>query len=79
MISRLTVFVLGAGASYPFGFPTGEGLVNEIIDLTDTEDTIDTFLNNDCLAKDVKRFGRDLANSEASSVDSFLEHRPDSS
>lgn len=25
-----TVFVLGAGASMPFGFPSGEGLINEI-------------------------------------------------
>jgi hypothetical protein len=29
MIRHQTVFVLGAGASYPYGFPTGEGLVNE--------------------------------------------------
>jgi len=33
MITRRTVFVLGAGASYPYGLPTGEELVDEIVAL----------------------------------------------
>lgn len=77
MINRRTVFVLGAGASFPYGFPTGEGLVNEIISLASNERTNDAFLYNGCVDKDVKRFARDLSDSDASSVDSFLEHRPD--
>ncbi len=32
MITNKTVFVLGAGASKPFGFPLGRKLINEIID-----------------------------------------------
>jgi hypothetical protein len=34
MIKRPTVFVLSAGASCPYGFPTGEGLVDEVVTLT---------------------------------------------
>jgi hypothetical protein len=77
MIRRQTVFVLGAGASYPYGFPTGEGLVEEIIRLASRERTLDAFLYNGCVDQDVKRFARDLSNSDAPSVDAFLEHRPD--
>jgi hypothetical protein len=77
MIKRPTVFVLGAGASYPYGFPTGEGLVNEIISLTSRPKTAEAFLYNGCVDQDVKRFARDLADSDGPSVDSFLEHRPD--
>lgn len=77
MITRPTVFVLGAGASYPYGFPTGEGLVNDIITLASRTQTPDAFLYNDCTEKDVKRFAQDLADSDPPSVDAFLEHRPD--
>lgn len=77
MIGRRTVFILGAGASYPYGFPTGEGLVDEIIDLTQQTPLDSTFLAYDCSAEEVHCFGHDLSNSNASSVDSFLEHRPD--
>lgn len=77
MFYRRTVFVLGAGASFPYGFPTGEGLVNEIISLARDERTNDAFLYNGCDAKDVRLFAGDLSDSDAASVDSFLEHRPD--
>lgn len=77
MIRRQTVFVLGAGASYPYGFPTGEGLVNEVISLAGLDRTLDAFLYNGCVDLDVKRFARDLADSDSPSVDSFLEHQPD--
>jgi hypothetical protein len=77
MIWRKTVFVLGAGASYPYGFPTGEGLVNDIVALASEEQTRDAFLYNDCVDRDVLQFAKDLADSDTPSVDSFLEHRPD--
>lgn len=77
MIRRQTVFVLGAGASYPYGFPTGEELVGEIISLARAERPLDGFLYNGCVDRDVMRFARDLADSDAPSVDSFLEYRPD--
>ena len=39
MIDEPTLFVLGAGASQPYGFPTGEKLINEIIAILDPEST----------------------------------------
>jgi len=77
MIKQPTVFVLGAGASYPYGFPTGDGLVDEIIELTQQDPPNNIFLANGCSTDDVRCFGLDLASSHASSVDAFLEHRPD--
>jgi hypothetical protein len=77
MIRNRTVFILGAGASYPYGFPTGEGLVNEIISLTRTNTPHTVFSSNGCSAEEVLRFSHDLSDSELSSVDSFLEYRPD--
>src|SRR5258708_21837314 len=77
MIRRNTVFVLGAGASYPYGFPTGEGLVSEIIAFASEERTRDAFIQNGCLDRDVKRFAQDLSDAQLPSVDAFLEYRPD--
>jgi len=31
MLSKRTVFVVGAGASVPYGFPTGRDLVTEVL------------------------------------------------
>ena len=33
MIERPTVLILGAGASKPYGFPTGEKLLRDIVDI----------------------------------------------
>lgn len=33
MFRKPTVFVLGAGASWHFGYPTGEQLVDDVIDM----------------------------------------------
>lgn len=35
MFTRKTVFILGAGASWHYGYPTGEVLVKEVIKKTD--------------------------------------------
>ena len=32
MITKPTVFILGAGASKPYGYPTGDGLKDFIVD-----------------------------------------------
>ena len=78
MITRRTVLMLGAGASVPYGFPTGAGLrdcvcksgsgANEVrkalIDCGYTGDAIDSFVT-------------ELRESGRQSVDLFLEHRPD--
>jgi hypothetical protein len=35
MFTNSTVFVLGAGASWHYGYPTGEGLIDSIISMAD--------------------------------------------
>jgi len=72
MIRKQTVLVLGAGASAPFGFPTGYQLLQQVLSMPRAqvekcgfdEDRIDSFR----LA--LQRSGR-------TSVDEFLENRPD--
>jgi hypothetical protein len=33
MIKKDTVFILGAGASYHYGYPTGEGLIEKVVEM----------------------------------------------
>jgi len=79
MLSKPTVFVLGAGASMPYHFPSGEGLEREIINSL-----------ADCNAGEWGRELREMFNTtvlctfqeklryaRAGSVDAFLEHNAD--
>src|SRR5439155_20353552 len=79
MIEKPTVLILGAGASKPYGFPTGEELLREIVDIkhhgpTPLEDRL-----RECsfLPKDIQHFVDELNRSGRKSVDAFLEHRPE--
>lgn len=78
MIKRKTVFVLGAGASRPYGFPTGEELHDEICKrLLNPKNS---FLTKDPLnfpQDKLKDFRSQLIESGLGSVDLFLEKRPD--
>jgi hypothetical protein len=79
MLDVPTVFVLGAGASEPYGFPTGYGLsslvvqhlhpgsppYNELRDMGGLEQ------------EDILNFRRTFHYSGKNSVDAFLEHRTD--
>ena len=85
MISRPTVFVLGAGASQPYGFPLGSGLRDLILDplsrvpLRDRVATITPFRVAESLdlADEYRNFISALRTSGYSSVDQFLEkNRP---
>ncbi len=89
MIIHPTVFILGAGASVPYGFLTGNELKNEIkrIDLENAmrcaslpfhHQNHDNSWNYILRKHDVdlvKQFFKDLANSGRYSIDAFLEHR----
>ena len=77
MITRQTVFVLGAGCSMPYDFPSSEELVKEIAGLVLGKPTPDVFNDADLKNEDVQRFGRDLLESDASSIDTFLQYRPE--
>src|SRR4051794_13366991 len=75
MLKEKTVFVLGAGASVPFGFPSGaklaELICNFFLDNSDRQIKIPGFT-----LAEIQTFARSLRLSSAYSVDRFLEHRP---
>ena len=76
MIEQKTVLVLGAGASAPFGFPTGQGLKDLVCEkiLRLPVKFWDTLgFKTDIIT----RFITALQNSGRSSVDAFLEYRDD--
>ena len=80
MITRPTVFVLGAGASYGFGFPLGNRLKEIIIENFDpitSEKVIELFTGLGFSGEQISSFRNQLRLSPSISVDSFLEHRGD--
>ena len=78
MIVEPTVLVLGAGASAPYGFPTGRKL---LLDLCASLESEGSSLSNNLLSCGIRRdrqkvFRDDLFFSMQPSVDTFLEKRP---
>lgn len=75
MINTETVFVLGAGASHPYGFPLGERLVsNMIINLHD-DHQIGYLVKYGFEDGLIRKFGEKLKGSNLKSIDAFLEHQ----
>lgn len=79
MITKRTVIVFGAGASVPFGLPSGFALFQRMSQFVDSD-------NNAVLRKfdsigtppnESRDFVQALRASGKTSVDAFLEHRPD--
>lgn len=89
MIQQETVFILGAGASKPYGFPTGPELKTNILKLPVQSylesaklrktnpgfSPVWNYLINEFAERDILAFFSDLKKSGFSSVDAFLEHR----
>jgi hypothetical protein len=76
MITKRTVFVLGAGASEPFGFPTGAELYQKVVDGLREGPDVDFFRNDaGYSSSDIRTFRDALFLSGKNSVDAFLEHR----
>lgn len=82
MITKETVFILGAGASKPYGYPSGLDLVQIICDNLDKNAINDLQKNNfktlcslGFTEQQLSQFRQDLRYSDTLSVDSFLEHR----
>ena len=77
MITRKTVLVLGAGASIPFGFPSGRTLRDDIIKKlrTPVDQSFQRLVAAGFDAAQIERFRDQLRQSGQPSVDAFLEHR----
>lgn len=92
MISKQTVFILGAGASVPYGYPTGHELRNSIIKMIDFNEsdldeaitaTVGTIsigsfhgMSSEILSQYL-HLKKGLLGSRRSSIDTFLENRPE--
>lgn len=79
MIKNKTVFVLGAGASIPYGFPSGLQLKDDIYHMLKNPGGMlhEVLAELGQKKREVESFNNDLARSPDYSVDAFLEHRPD--
>ncbi len=74
MIQNKTVLILGAGASMPFGFPTGKELKREIIEfLKNNNDATRIVENCGYDPKQINSFWDALWKSGKTSIDAFLE------
>jgi hypothetical protein len=79
MITTPTVLVLGAGASYPYGFPTAKGLKELICEAFSSErNPPSVFVSEECdhSPQEFFQFREAFLKSGQPSVDAFLERRP---
>lgn len=79
MIEKPTVLVLGAGASMDFEYPSGNGLVNEVLQITGNKnnDAYRTLKDLGHGPSEIQSFYSALYYSSRLSVDAFLEHQPE--
>jgi hypothetical protein len=78
MIRHNTVLVLGAGASCPYNFPSGRTLIDEIThSVGEQSSTLHGQLVNHFEPRSIKEFSNALRESPLSSIDIFLETRPE--
>ena len=80
MIETPTALLLGAGASMPYGFPSGEELMQEILEKIRPNSGKELFrvlLGFGFKPKDIDDFYTGLKHSQKFSVDEFLERRPE--
>lgn len=79
MLERQTVFVLGAGASCPYGLPSGLELSKIITNgLRSGQPLMEGLMRNVSRnAEELSRFREEFLESGRNSVDAFLEHRLD--
>src|ERR1700722_7438547 len=78
MIRRPTVFILGAGASMAYGFPSGAELRQMICQLSDANPPLVKTLSaepSDFFAADITEFAKQFERSSIASIDAFLAKR----
>lgn len=74
MITTPTVFILGAGASIPYEFPSGQALADSICEPGENVGWLVAYGFEESHAK---RFVKELRRAQSESIDSFLEDRPE--
>jgi hypothetical protein len=77
MITKPTVLVLGAGASIPYGYPSGAGLVKNIFQSITNTDWREIYNAYDVSDSEMSALKSELYLSQKLSIDAFLEHRPE--
>jgi hypothetical protein len=79
MIKEPTVFILGAGASMPYGFPSGAALRQAICKVADGFDELAQKLQSliDIDAAETIDFAKQFQRSNVASIDAFLARRPE--
>ncbi len=75
MITKPTVLVLGAGASIPYGYPSGAGLVKEIFQDIESNAWRSIYDALGVEHSELRSFRAELHQSQKPSIDAFLEHR----
>ena len=76
MITTPTCLILGAGASIPYGFPSGIELKEELCLCSTPNSSIhNALVRADFESEQVSAFGKALQYSAQKSIDAFLEHR----
>src|SRR5687767_13239611 len=77
MFTRPTVFVLGAGASVPYGYPSGWELRNWILSGPTTDADTKVYKELGFFGPVFQEFQTSFLNSACASIDDFLESRND--
>jgi len=72
MIESKIVFILGAGASYSYGFPIGSKLVDEIVQFTSNGPGISFLKNFNIGENKILEFSKLLRDSNTPSIDLFI-------
>ena len=77
MITKPTVLVLGAGASIPYGYPSGAGLVKDIFQNVSNTNWKEIYNDYGVTDPEMYSLRSELHLSQKPSIDTFLEHRPE--
>jgi hypothetical protein len=77
MITKPTILILGAGASVPYGFPSGRNLKTIILRRLFQDDIIGSYGPMGFEKGIILRFRAEFRQSGVDSIDAFLEHRPE--
>ena len=77
MITKSTVLILGAGASYPYGLPLGADLRKSICEMVDGDNMLfkSLKLHASIDSDEIKNFARQFKRSHVNSIDAFLSKR----